>query len=95
MALDNIHPLKRSSSTADFDIPFSKKQQFQSLRLHRPAYPPNQPIDKHSSCQDEPSIQALLSRSIGLALETVGFESADPVAVESFRAEAEECTAEH
>ena len=39
-------------------------------------------------------MQFLLTRSIALALEAVGFESADPVAVESFRAETEECTAQ-
>ena len=43
------------------------------------------------TCADEIIIQSLLTRSVSLALEVVGFEFADPVAIESFRADVQEC----
>lgn len=42
--------------------------------------------------QDQDAVQFLLTRSIGLALDAVGFTGAEAIAVESFRAEVEECT---
>lgn len=42
--------------------------------------------------QDDEAVQSMLTRSIGLALEAVGFEAAAPEAIESFRLNVEECT---
>ena len=84
---DDAHMLKRSSSAAGLDLPQSKKQ----LRHHGLRWRQELPGPLDAPFQDDEAVQALLTRSIGLALEAVGFESADPVAVESFRALAEEC----
>lgn len=37
------------------------------------------------------AVQSMLTRSIGLALEAVGFEAAAPDAMEAFRVDVEEC----
>lgn len=39
----------------------------------------------------EQDVHALLTRSLTMALAVVGFDAVDPVALESFRAEVEEC----
>ena len=91
MAIDDLRSEKRNSTTADFDLPSTKKQRSRPPRHHKLIWGPTEAIRQQACLQDEESAQALLMRSIALALEAVGFEGADPVAIESFRAETEEC----
>lgn len=93
MALEETHPVKRTSTDAKFDIPFAKKQNRGNLRHHKPVWDLQRPTRLAAPGQDEGKIQALLTRSLALALEGVGFEGAEPIAMESFRATVEECTA--
>lgn len=91
MTVEDIRSQKRNSTTADFDLPPAKKQHLRHVRHHKLTWQPDEAIRRQTSPQDEESAQALLARSIALALEAVGFEGVDPMAIESFRAEAEEC----
>lgn len=94
MALFDSPPLKRSSFDAGFDADFDApmpKQRRHHIQHHRIRWRQAVEGEAATTCQDNEAIQSLLSRSIGLALEAVGFERADPVAIESFRAAAEQC----
>lgn len=90
-AVYESHLLKRSSSQANFDTPAAKKLNRGSPRHHKPTWDLQWSQRQDASFQDEQSIHSLLTRSIGLALETVGYEAAAPEAVESFSADVEEC----
>ena len=79
--------LKRSSSTAGFDVPPSKKQ----LRHHSLKWRQGLPDQFEPPLHDAEAVHSLLTRALGLALEAVGFDGAEPVAMESFRALTEEC----
>ncbi len=92
MTVDNVRYQKRNSTTANFDLPPTKKQCFRHGRHHKLTWRPDESIRHQLPAQDEESAQTMLTRSIALALEAVGFQGADPVAIESFRAETEECT---
>lgn len=92
MALDDLPSSKRNSTAAEFDLPPAKRQNFQRIRHHKLTWSPDDDVRRQEYPQDEESVQALLSRSVALALEAVGFDGADPLAIEAFRAEAEECT---
>lgn len=83
--------LKRPSPP-DFELAPPTKRQDQRKRHHH-ALRYSHPSHKATTFipQDETIIQTLLGRSIGLALDAVGFDGADPVAAESFRAQTEEC----
>lgn len=83
--------LKRSSSTAGLDVHPSKKR----FHHHAPKWREDLPIHFEPPLQDHEVVDALLTRAIGLALETVGFEGAEPIASESFRSLAEECELAH
>ena len=91
MAVYNSHSLKRTSSTADFGTPPAKKLNRGPIRHHKLTWETQRKQRLNSSWQDEESTQSLLTRSIGLALEAVGFEASDPDAIESFRGDVEEC----
>ena len=93
MILSPPSSLKRPSPS-DFELSPSAKRQNQGKRHHH-ALRYSQPLDQTTASisQDATIIQTLLSRSVGLALDAVGFDGADPVAAESFRAHAEECMA--
>lgn len=90
LPVNDVYSLKRNAITADLDLPAAKRQHLRPARHHKLPWAPNEAIRYQSSPQSEESAQLLLTRSIALALEAVGFESADPVAIESFRAETEE-----
>lgn len=90
LPVNDVYSLKRNAITADLDLPPAKRQHLRLARHHKLSWVPNEDIRVQSSPQNEESAQFLLTRSIALALEAVGFESADPVAIESFRAETEE-----
>ena len=88
---DDPQSLKRTSTDAGFNAPAFSKSRLMSIRQHSPLF--GQAItDRYLGvCQDNELIQSLLSSSIARVLEAVGFEEANPVAVESFRAAVEEC----
>ena len=90
MAIDG-HSFKRTSTAANFETPIAKKQNIGSLRHHKPSWDLSRSKRREISCQDDEAIQALLTRSITLALDAVGFEAAEPTAIESFRVNVEEC----
>ena len=90
MAIDG-HSFKRTSTSADFETPIAKKQNIGSLRHHKASWDLSRSKRRETSCQDDEVIQALLTRSITLALDAVGFEAAEPSAIESFRVHVEEC----
>ena len=92
LPVDSISPLKRNATTANFDLPAAKKQHVRPARHHKLQWGPSEAARHQFAPQHEECAHSLLTRSIALALEAVGFESADPVAIESFRAETEECT---
>ena len=80
--------------TADLDVPLAKKRCPGHVHHHKPRWNPVSNGEMFSPCQDEAVVQSLLTRAISLALEAVGFGAADPVAIESFSAEVEECNSE-
>ncbi|KZF18939.1 hypothetical protein L228DRAFT_251468 [Xylona heveae TC161] len=85
-----VIPLKRSSSEAqneDFGDSTKRRRYFHH---HTIQHKQTQPADAAAVPQDESVIDALLTRSIGVVLETVGFAGADSVAIESFRLEVDE-----
>ena len=87
VSLEVPHSLKRTATDAGHHEPApSKRRVHHSIRWQQDTAGLS-----IATSQDDELIQSLLSRSIVLALEAVGFERADPVAIESFRAEVEEC----
>ena len=90
---DNLYALKRTSTAAGHDtLAPSKHRIATSYHHHSLHWRQDLPAGVSSGiCQDEAVIQSLLVHSIVLALESIGFEYADPVALESFRAGVEEC----
>ena len=90
---DSLYALKRTSTEAGHDAPAPSKHRIAtSYHHHSLHWRQDLPAGTSSGvCQDEAVIQSLLVNSIVLALESIGFEHADPVALESFRAGAEEC----
>lgn len=81
--------LKRASPS-DIELTPPTKRQDRRKRHHALRY--SQPHKGSASIpHDDSIIQTLLSRSVSLALDAVGFDGADPVAAESFRAQTEEC----
>ncbi|MCJ1471437.1 hypothetical protein MMC13_000076 [Lambiella insularis] len=81
---DEARPLKRTSTTAGFDAPII------ALKHHSLHWQQKDAGLRSGICQDDEVLQTLLRRSIMLALDAVGFENADPIAIESFQAEVEE-----
>ncbi|KAL8780268.1 MAG: hypothetical protein Q9213_006544 [Squamulea squamosa] len=89
MDFDN-KPIKRSASVNDFDNPVAKKRNLTAshrIKLDE--------TSKYSSSLDvafngDAQVELLLTRSIGLALDAVGFEASEPLALESFRLTVEE-----
>ena len=78
---------KRSAAQAGLDWPAVAKHK----RLHHHLHWKQNNRSPASTCDDEELIRQQLLRAISLALEAVGFTHADPVALESLRAQAEEC----
>ena len=76
---------------ADLDAPAAKKHCPGLAHRHKLKWNHERTGPLFSPCQDEEVIQSLLTRSISLALEAVGFGAADPMAIEGFRAKVEEC----
>ena len=90
MAVYQSLPAKRSASSDLLGLPPHKKQNCGQIRHHRPNWD-LQRQQLREPWQDEEAVQSMLTRSIGLALEAVGFEAAAPDAMETFRVDVEEC----
>ena len=83
-------PLKRTADDAGFDdfSPIKAKRRYH--HHHKPWS--RQQIDvEEPYCDDDTAINPQLVRSIALALEAVGFEHAERVALERFSALVESC----
>ena len=91
MAIYEQPSLKRTSSQAQFDTPLAKKQDRGHVGHHKVKWDLQKEYRQDASLQEEKTAEDLFSRSISLALEAVGFQAADPRALESFRMNAEEC----
>ena len=83
--------LKRSASAAGFHDLTSTKMRRTQTHLHKLRRRPVESISQVHAFQDHTHSQTLLERSIALALEAVGFDAAEPLALQSFRMLAEEC----
>lgn len=92
MAVSYPHPLKRTSSVAQFDEPAAKKLNRGHVRHHKASWDPHRQHRYNATVLNGEDVQFLLTRSIGLALEAVGFKAATPEALDSFRGDVEECT---
>ena len=92
ISFDEIQTLKRSSLEAGLDEPEYPSQKRISFSRHHSVHWRPQATDLAAAvCPDHSAIQSLLSRCIALALDVVGFEHAEPVAIESFRADVQAC----
>ena len=89
MPLDDPTSLKRKGTTADFDAPVAKRQAV--LRHHRFVWVPTEADRQQVAHLDKPSVDALLERTIALALGAVGFAGAQDGIINAFRVEVEEC----
>lgn len=83
---------KRTSSQAGFELPNATKlKQHHSTHKRSLKYQQSVDVKASSVCQDYEAVRQQVTRSISLALEAVGFDCAEPLAVESFRNAVEEC----
>lgn len=71
--------------------PALKKLKQSRFRYRRSKYDIQRAHRQDAGIQDEKRVQDMLTRSITLALEAVGFAGAEAEAVETFRIETEEC----
>ena len=71
--------------------PALKKFKQSRFRYRRSKYDVQRAYRQDVGIQDEKRVQDMLTRSITLALEAVGFAGAEAEAVETFRIETEEC----
>lgn len=90
MAVYQSIPAKRSATSELIGLPPQKKRNCGQIRHHRPKWDSQREYLKEP-WQDEEAVQFMLTRSIGLALEAVGFDAATPDAIEAFRVDVEEC----
>lgn len=90
MAVYQSIPAKRSATSVLIGLPPHKKRNCGQIRHHRPKWD-SQREQLKEPWQDEEAVQLMLTRSIGLALEAVGFDAATPDAIEAFRVDVEEC----
>ena len=83
-------PAKRSATSELLGLPPHKRQNRGQIRHHQLKWDLQREQLKEP-WQDEETVQFMLTRSIGIALEAVGFEAATPDAMEAFRVDVEEC----
>ena len=94
MAVYQSVPAKRSAPDEPHDLPPLKKQNHGQIRHHQLGWD-FQRAQIKEPWQDDEAVQLMLMRSIGLALEAIGFEAAAPDALEAFRVDVEECMRSH
>lgn len=90
MAYEIDRPRKRSSSAIDLDIPIAKRS-LVPLRHRKISWD----FNVKNSFHDSHAVEILLTRSVSLALDVVGFDASEPLALESFRKAAEQCMRLH
>lgn len=90
MAFEDYRPTKRPSSAAGFDDPGAKRKQGVSGH-HKISRAINGAHSNGRVPSEHGLVESLLTRSISLALDVVGFEASEPLALESFRVGVEEC----
>ncbi|KAI4106401.1 MAG: hypothetical protein L6R37_002199 [Teloschistes peruensis] len=90
MALERDRAMKRSSSAVNFDLPDLKRRNLAPIRRHKITCDIDGGNASELAFHDAGAAETLLTRSIGLALDVVGFDAAEPLALESFRVAAEE-----
>ncbi|KAL8932645.1 MAG: hypothetical protein Q9211_006198 [Gyalolechia sp. 1 TL-2023] len=90
MAFDDHPPVKRSSFIAGFDDQDATKRN----KVHSGHHKISENINGVSKCGGvilgDEAVETLLTRSIGLALDVVGFGASEPLALQSFRMGVEE-----
>ena len=91
MAFDNHLPVKRSSSTTDFDAQLAIKRNKLGLDHDKINQNVNYAQPTDGVPLDDGVVETLLTRSIILALDVIGFKTSEPLALESFRMGVEEC----
>ncbi|KAI4264357.1 MAG: hypothetical protein L6R42_000542 [Xanthoria sp. 1 TBL-2021] len=89
MAFDD-RPSKRSASMNDFDLPIAKKSKLTASHRLRIDERSNNLESLDVAFNGDAQVELLLTRSIALALEALGFEASEPLALESFRLVVEE-----
>ncbi|KAL8959984.1 MAG: hypothetical protein Q9193_003237 [Seirophora villosa] len=90
MALDNLRPTKRLSSVAGFEDHIISKRR-QGLPVHHQiAHGTDGASITIEAALDDNLAESLLTRSISLALDVVGFDASEPLALDSFRVGVEE-----
>ena len=88
MAFEDGSPRKRSLPAIDLNVPVARKRSRVPLRHKKIHWD----FDNQKSFHDGTTPEDLLTRSISLALNAVGFDGAEPLALESMRKTAEQCT---
>ena len=83
--------LKRTASQAQFDIPAAKKQFLGVTKHHKAIWDSQSDYRRNAEFQNRKLAEDLLTRSITLALEAVGFQAAEHRALDSFRMQVQEC----
>ncbi|KAL8966659.1 MAG: hypothetical protein Q9197_005862 [Variospora fuerteventurae] len=90
MALENPRPTKRLSSVAGFDDHVISKRR-QGLAIHHQiTHGIDGACTTNEAALDNNVAESLLTRSISLALDVVGFDASEPLALDSFRMGVEE-----
>ena len=82
---------KRSILLSDFETSTAKRLQSHIRQHHNLKWSTESIANGKAFAQDHEAAEETLSRSITLALKAVGFERAEPVAIDALRQDAEEC----
>lgn len=91
LTFEDRRPIKRSSSTAGFDDHGATKRKREDSAYQKITGVVNGAQSRERVALDSAVAETLLTRSISLALDVVGFEASEPLALESFRMGVEEC----
>lgn len=86
-------PLPPAQTQPSSEAPPSKRIKRDHVRFNRLKYDLQKAQRKEGLFQDEAAVQTMLERSIGQALEAVGFGAAESAAMQTFRQDVEECMA--
>ncbi|KAL9598107.1 MAG: hypothetical protein Q9179_004032 [Wetmoreana sp. 5 TL-2023] len=90
MAFENSRPIKRSSSAIDLHGPIAKKRSLRPLRHQKITWDHDGADASDILFHNNDTAETLLTRSLTLALDVVGFDAAESLALESFRNVVEE-----
>ena len=85
---------KRTADAAGLSNNSAAKKRTTRTVQHSPHLRQQLEVDLWFACQDHEVPRQQLDRALALALDKVGFEYCDPLALESFRGIVEECMSE-